>query len=282
MAAPRASSFKALRNLQKSSTSTPARRGLHITGVNSSPRPLDPVPKHAYIPLTLQDLRSECRKRTLGASGTKHELVDRLAAHDALQARAFSIAMKKVAGEQARKPLGASSPAEKVPSRHFNTSRANKAVNDSSTIDFAYLPKLFEGSFDPQPAEIRVPILPHIESDDAAAVLAKHAPEAAVGAHPESESVVMKPQIVTVTETLADGAHVDLDLHSHASAMSDVHDNHAMEMSVDALSSLSHTVGQSARRLAGTGDEQGAIRRIWSGLLDDIFGPKAGSSTKTA
>ena len=42
--------------------------------------------------------------------------------------------------------------------RHFNTSRSLKAVNDSSTIDFAYIP-----DFDPDtrtaPTQIRVPII---------------------------------------------------------------------------------------------------------------------------
>jgi hypothetical protein len=45
------------------------------------------------------------------------------------------------------------------PVRHFNTSRSLKAIKDSSTIDFVYLP-----DFDPDnhtaPAEFRVPILP--------------------------------------------------------------------------------------------------------------------------
>lgn len=43
--------------------------------------------------------------------------------------------------------------------RHFNTSRSMKAVNDSSTIDFMFIP-----DFDPDtrsaPVQIRVPILP--------------------------------------------------------------------------------------------------------------------------
>lgn len=43
--------------------------------------------------------------------------------------------------------------------RHFNTSRSLKAVNDSSTIDFAYLPDV-----DPDNIEavdfLRVPIVP--------------------------------------------------------------------------------------------------------------------------
>jgi hypothetical protein len=108
MAAPRASSFKALRNLQHGGASLSARRSLHITGVNSSPRPLEQVHMHSYAPLSLQDLRNECRKRSLPPTGSKHELVDRLAVHDRLQARAFSIAMKKVAGQEARTRRAAS------------------------------------------------------------------------------------------------------------------------------------------------------------------------------
>lgn len=282
MAAPRTSSFKALRNLHKASSSTPSKRSLHITGVNSSPRPYESVTKHTYAPLSLQDLRNECRKRSLIPTGTKHELVDRLAGHDGLQARAFSIAMKRIVGEQSRKPFGASSPAEKAPTRHFNTSRSLKAVNDSSTIDFAYLPKLFDSSLDPKPTAIRVPILPHIESDDANAILAEHTIDAAAGGHAESEeSTVMKPQILTVTETLADGAHIDLDLHSHASPMSDVADNHAVEMGVDALTQLSQTVGKSARKLVDKADDGSSVAKVWSGFLDDLLGEKRGGAKLT-
>lgn len=104
MAAPRASSFKALRNLQKVSRSTPAKRDLHITGTHASPSPIDPTHKTTYTPFSLQDLRGECQKRTLSASGTKHELIDRLAGHDSLQARAFSIAMRRISREQTKKP----------------------------------------------------------------------------------------------------------------------------------------------------------------------------------
>lgn len=105
MAAPRASSFKALLNLQRSTGSVPAKRSLHMTGVHASPRLIDPSRKTTYLPWNLQDLRHECQKRTLSASGTKHELIDRLAGHDSLQARAFSMAMKRIAIEQTRKPV---------------------------------------------------------------------------------------------------------------------------------------------------------------------------------
>ena len=58
--------------------------------------------------------------------------------------------------------------------RHFNTSRSLKAVNDSSTIDFAYFP-----DFDPDNAQVsalRVPLLPNNFSP---ARTGAHSPEAA-------------------------------------------------------------------------------------------------------
>lgn len=165
-------------------------------------------------------------------------------------------------------------PAQETPSRHFNTSRSLKAVNDSSTIDFAFLPDI-DLSLEPVRAEIRVPILPHIESEDANAILDHHDVDAEAGGLDESgDSAVMKPQILTVTETLADGAHVDLDLNGHASPMSDVQDNHGTEMSVDALTELAGTVGKSARKLVDKVPEQPAIKRVWSGFLDDLLGEK--------
>jgi hypothetical protein len=164
--------------------------------------------------------------------------------------------------------------AQETSTRHFNTSRSLKAVHDSSTIDFAFLPDI-DLSLESVRAEIRVPILPHIESEDANAMLDHHDIDAEAGGLDESgDSVVMKPQILTVTETLADGAHVDLDLNGHASAMSDVQDNHGTEMSVDALTELAGTVGKSARKLVDKVPEQPAIKRVWSGFLDDLLGEK--------
>lgn len=276
MAAPRSSSFKALRNLQKAGTSTPARRSLHITGSNSSPQSHNAQSKHTYSPLTLSDLRDECRKRSILYTGTKHEMVDRLANHDSMQSRAFSIAMRRIGVDQARKGLGAKSPAEMKPSRHFNTSRELKSINDSSTIDFAYLPRLFDGSLDPPPAGIRVPILPHIDSVEAQSTLARN-PEldAAAGGFQETGSdTVMKAQIVTAQETMADGgAYVDLDLKSHASPMSEVIDTHDIELGIEHLTQLTETVGKSARKLVDQVEES-TVRKIWRGFLDDVFGEK--------
>lgn len=274
MAAPRTASFKALQFLQKSSSSTPAKRGLHITGAQSSPRLFDPTNKNAYTGLGLGELKNECRKRTLSPSGTKSELIDRITSHDGLQARAFSIMAKRIAKDQTKKPI--SGPSDAPPSRHFNTSRSLKAVHDSSTIDFAYLPH-FDSSLDPSATAIRVPILPDVNSDEAEAVLEKY-PEldSAAGGYQETQGhdTVMKPQIVSVHETMADGAHVE-GLNSHFSPMSDVHDGHGPELSVDSLADLSETVRKSAGKLLeNVGDkDEGTIRKLFQSFLDDVFGP---------
>lgn len=161
------------------------------------------------------------------------------------------------------------SPAESVPQREFNTSRELKARGDTSTIDFAYLPKLFEDAWGPQPAAIRVPILPDVDSDTAEAILEKH-PEldAAAGGYQDTPGLehIMKPQISSIEE-------------SAASPMSDVHDgHHATEMSVDMLTELTETVGKSARKFLGpsANNEHGGsatMRRLWNDFLDDLLGP---------
>jgi len=108
MAAPRASSLKALRNLQKASSSIPAsQRSLHMTERHAAPRMVDPLQKSTFMSMGLQALQSEARRRTLSATGTKHELIDRITGHDALQARAFSIAMRRIASEQTKKTISA-------------------------------------------------------------------------------------------------------------------------------------------------------------------------------
>lgn len=165
-------------------------------------------------------------------------------------------------------------PADTVPQRSFNTSRANKAVNDSSTIDFAYLPSMSSSDFDfePQPAAIRIPILPHIESDHAEATLDKFPQlDAAAGGYQDTDAGVsiMKPEISTV----------DSSIITNFSAMSDVHDGSPREMSVEVLSKLTETVNQASRQFAEVikdvkVKDEATMRKLWSGFLDDLFGAK--------
>lgn len=80
--------------------------------------------------------------------------MSRLSADDLTHSRAFTTAVNAT-----RRPSAETKVDDAKPVRHFNTSRALKANNDSSTIDFAYLP---ENIFDPENPEaaIRVPLLP--------------------------------------------------------------------------------------------------------------------------
>ena len=81
-----------------------------------------------------------------------HQLTSRISAHELTNSRSFSTAV-----QNSKRPIP--NPTEAGTVRHFNTSRSLKAVKDSSTIDFAYIP-----DFDPDtrsaPVEFRVPILP--------------------------------------------------------------------------------------------------------------------------
>lgn len=79
-------------------------------------------------------------------------------------------------------------PTKSPATRHFNTSRALKAVNDSSTIDFAFLPEVL-GPEDIGIAPMRVPILPDVNSNGRNAAIASE------------EIVVMLPQISTMVST---------------------------------------------------------------------------------
>lgn len=65
--------------------------------------------------------------------------------------------------------------------RYFNTSRSLKAVNDTSTIDFAHMP-----DFDPYSSSapiVRVPIMPQTEPTAAAKVHTAADGEDAVRTH---------------------------------------------------------------------------------------------------
>ena len=156
-----------------------------------------------------------------------------------------------------------------TPKREFNTSRANKAVHDNSTVDFAYLPKLFSDEFGPQPAKIRVPVMPSIFSDDAEARLEEYPSlDAAAGGYQGTDAGVhlMKPQIETVVERD----------HAQMSTLSDVGDGHTNEMSIETLADLSGILGTNAQKFVDMvkDKDETTIRTMWNGFLDDLLGAK--------
>ncbi|KAJ5556486.1 hypothetical protein N7494_000401 [Penicillium frequentans] len=217
MAAPRSTSLRALRQISNQHSAPIARRGLHITGVQSA---------------------------QLAGAADKERLPSN---HDVLQSRALSIAMRRI-----------NSNAFSEPSRQFNTSRANKAIGDASTVDFVYMPTMADLEAAPlRFSSPRVPVLPDLSSHQASQ---------------SPSSTPMKPQIYTVAGAGADVA---------ASAMSEVVDNHAVDL--DPFS-LTEAVGRSRtgeamqRQANGSGAGQpGVVKELWSGFLDDVLGPKQSS-----
>ena len=112
-----------------------------------------------------------------------------------------------------------------------------------------------------------MPILPHVDSDDAEAVLEKHPHlDAAAGGYQDTEG--------HRTQMKAEINAIDSD---NTSALSDVHDgHHATEMTVEVLTALTETVGKSARQFVDNlkDKDEVTIRTLWQGLLDDILGPQ--------
>ncbi|GES62611.1 SAP-domain-containing protein [Aspergillus terreus] len=271
MTAPRSSALRALRLLSQQHTATPTiRRTLHITGANSA-QPANVSDRTSlYSTRSLADLKSECQKRALRTSGTQAELVERLANHDFLQSRAFSIAMRRINGSSQVEyvigpdkitldPIQTSVHSSPRPrrltssshARQFNTSRAQKAVNDSSTVDFVYMPSMADIDAPAPRPDPRIPILPDSYSHHLQA--------------PAPGSAPMKPQVYTVA---GDGADVA------ASPMTEVVDNHAVD--IDPFS-LTEAVGKSryGAQLQNQGSQEpGVMRELWSGFLDDLLGPK--------
>lgn len=142
-----------------------------------------------------------------------------------------------------------------LPVRHFNTSRSMKAVNDTSTIDFAYLP-----DFDPDTAQspiLRVPILLNTAtSEHTRASMA--------------EQVEEKEELPTIVLASADGTHI------HApSAMADVSDNNTIDFQGMAAR-VAETLGKSTEKNGSM------VKEVWGGLMDDVFGPKGQGPTPSA
>ncbi|PGH07886.1 hypothetical protein GX51_01596 [Blastomyces parvus] len=275
MAAPRSTSLRALRLLAAqqhapipSSTlasMAPFRRSLHITGAFSAQPARGPDITAIYRSRGLGDLRAECERRNLRSVGSKAELVDRLANHDVLQSRAFSIAMRKLD----------SRPAETgSPSRPLNTSRAQKSPNDTSTVDFVYMPQDIDAS-PPSSATngTPIPILPDAYSH-------YQLTTDTTTSDPTATASTMKPQIYTVSGDY-DASIPPTAVGGGASAMSDVADNLAVEFDPFELTETVRRAREGEalvreRAAMADGTVRGVARQFWEGVVEDVLG-KAGS-----
>ncbi|KAF2229945.1 hypothetical protein EV356DRAFT_520446 [Viridothelium virens] len=238
MAASRASS---LRNLTKL-TATQSRH-LHMTGPSTFPSPMLTSERPAFnLPTDTAGLRAECQKRNLPVTGNKAELRDRLSADELIKSRSFSTAL-----EATRRPSTTTTTTSSKPVRHFNTSRALKAVNDSSTVDFAYLPRFETEAAD---AQVQIPLAPDSTqvNPDAASFV--------------EEAAVHRGEIST---SAADIPH-------NVAHMAEVHDNSAAPIDYHTLADV---VSGTASKLSSA-TKGGTLREVWDGFLDDLLGPKSG------
>ncbi|WPG98276.1 Hypothetical protein R9X50_00106400 [Acrodontium crateriforme] len=245
MAAPRATQFIALRNLARGSHHV---RTLHMTGPATYASPvLNKERPVLNLPRDIAGLRAECKRRKIDFSGNKQDLISRLNADELAHSRAFSSV-----ASQAKRPVPETSGSSK-PVRHFNTSRSLKAVGDSSTIDFAFLPDM-EYGVNPDNVQLRVPILPNNFSPPK------------TGAHaPEPEIVVMKPEISSMS---ADAVVLP---------MAEMHDGHADGIDFHRLADMAASkVATNFRNFKAPVEQQaGLVKQIFSDMVDDMLGATA-------
>ncbi|KAI5290946.1 hypothetical protein KEM54_006924 [Ascosphaera aggregata] len=141
MATPSASSIRLLSVFSRKTVHKlyMPRRSLHITGVKSA-QPAKGVDTVAlYSSKSTSELKSECERRGLFAAGSDLELAQRLASDDQLQARAFSIRMKRI--------------------EHGNPFKTTRA----SIVNFRFMSNLESG--DSPKRNMRIPVFPDTPSD---------------------------------------------------------------------------------------------------------------------
>ncbi|GAB7361541.1 hypothetical protein MBLNU230_g1595t1 [Neophaeotheca triangularis] len=244
MAAPRRMQWVALRNLAKAGSQQQVRH-LHMTGPATYSSPVLSQERPATnLPRDMAGLRAECKRRKLDVRGNKQELVNRLNAEELTQSRAFS-----TTAAQTKRPVAEdNSDAAAAPARHFNTSRTLKAVNDSSPLDFAYMPS--QEAFQDADLSLRVPILPDNYSP----------PRTGAHAPLNDASVVLKPQVNAMS---ADSVYLPLQ---------ELHDGHAMNIDFHALA---ESVASQVQKMGVPMQERaGLMKQIWGDMMDDILGSK--------
>ncbi|KAK4992439.1 hypothetical protein LTR50_001198 [Elasticomyces elasticus] len=248
MAAPRAVQVRVLGKLAAGGRQQA--RQLHMTGPATYASALLTTERPAVnLPRDIAGLRAEAKRRKMDATGSVHDLIGRLSADDLTHSRAFSTTL-----DQSKRPTSDSS-AHSAAVRHFNTSRALKAVNDSSTIDFAFLPDFDRNSAETAP--IRVPLLPTNFFPPRTGVHAR-----------EGEETVMRPQINTVSEDSA------------VSQLSDIHDNGAMNIDFHAVADKVAAAADKFKHVP-VAEQATMIKTLWNGFVDDIVGPKKPSAATT-
>ena len=147
------------------------------------------------------------------------------------------------------------SPREQKSMRPFHESQKLRNRYDTSSIDFAYMPQhtLKE---DAPPEIMRIPLLPH-----------NFFPPRETQAHQEAVESVVRPQISTVS---ANSTHIE-----SPSAMSEVTDNHAIELDpYDLTNKVTAAAAKIAEMPLSSVKRVGVMRELWTELCDALLGPK--------
>ncbi|KAI9841694.1 MAG: hypothetical protein M1837_000426 [Sclerophora amabilis] len=289
----------------------PQVRGLHMTLPAPGPSTWlgADLKQRRYLPRAVTELKAECKQRRLSVSESKTELADRLARDDLAHFRGYSTSTSKRPSTGRSSTTSASSPAQ---TRPFNTTRALKAPKDTSTMDFAFLPDMPQYTNPPRSANFRTP---NFSSPSPPSFLAQ--PTSDRRQQEESFIVPLLPPSnpSSITSPSPATQHLDspaptfthpeistvaaLSTHLHApSAMSDVLDNAAIAFdpfelpakvsaAASQLGVKGQEVGAAAAELGIRGqqvvrEETGAVRKVWEGLVEDVFGGAGGVAAAAA
>jgi len=202
------------------------------------------------LPRYLSDLKAECNRRQLKTTGSVSELIERVTAYDAARHHSTTSGHRPV-----------SHPVETLFKvrplmQGFQTSAPKQKLQDTSSIDFAFLPSIpiptGEGSFD----NIRVPLLPDNYTPDRVHI--GHAPEA-------FDAAIPRPEISIIA------SHPENVLPA---AMTEVVDNAGLDVDVGRwIGAFDEETNQI--------DQPGMLQQVLSGMVEDLFGPK-GNGAKVA
>ncbi|KAI4087668.1 MAG: hypothetical protein LQ344_006623 [Seirophora lacunosa] len=139
--------------------------------------------------------------------------------------------------------------------RPFHESEKQQWRSDTSSIDFAYMPQHTLDEAAP-PEVMRIPLLPH-----------NFFPPRAEQGLGEAIDDVIRPEISLVS---ASSTHIE-----SPSAMSEVTDNHAVDVDpYDLTNKVTAAATKTVEDAMNRRREEGTVRELWSGLLDDLFGSR--------
>lgn len=142
----------------------------------------------------------------------------------------------------------------------FQITQSVKAVRDYSTVDSCYMPRLEIKEQNYYPEIGRIPLLPNNYSNDGAKAARQEV----------LLETVVRPEISTVS---ADGTHIDC-----PSAMSEVTDNHAIELDPYDLTNKVKAAAAATTKMTSMPvqklKEPGVLPELWASLLDDLLGSK--------